>query len=128
MVHGHSGLDELTTTGPNRISCFGITPGNGQVVSQTLDPAQLGFRSARPADLRGGEPQENARITRAILDGQDRGPRRDVVLLNAAAALVAGGVAADLKEGIALAAESVDGGAAGRTLRALIDYSQSVVH
>jgi anthranilate phosphoribosyltransferase len=127
VVHGHGGLDELTTTGPNQISCFGVAPGNGEVVTEILDPSALGFRQAKASDLKGGDPQENARITRAILDGQDRGPRRDVVLLNAGAALMAGRAASDLEEGITLAAESIDSGSAMRALEALIDYSQQVV-
>jgi anthranilate phosphoribosyltransferase len=126
VVHGHGGLDELSTTGPNQISCFGVTPGNGDVVTETLNPSELGFRQARASDLRGGDPQENARITRAVLDGRDRGPRRDVVLLNAGAALVAGGAADNLEEGVAHARESIDSGAALRSLESLIDYSQRV--
>jgi anthranilate phosphoribosyltransferase len=125
VVHGFGGLDELTTTGPNQISCFGVPPGNGHVATETLDPRELGFAPARPEDLLGGDPQENARITRSVLSGQDRGPRRDVVLLNTAAALVAGRTAADLQEGVARAAESIDSGAALSTLDALIAYSQA---
>jgi anthranilate phosphoribosyltransferase len=128
VVHGHGGLDELTTTGPAQISHFGVAPTNGQVVTEMLDPATLGFSVADPGDLQGGDPQENARITRAVLEGQDRAARRDVVLLNAAAALVAGGAAAGLPEGIARAAESIDTGSALRTLQALIDYSHGVSH
>jgi anthranilate phosphoribosyltransferase len=126
VVHGFGGLDELTTTGPNRVSCFGIGPGNGFVATETLDPLDLGFAPAQPEDLRGGDPGENARITRDLLAGEDRGPRRDVVLLNAAAALLAGGKVADLEEGIAYAAESIDSGAALHALESLITYSQSV--
>ena len=124
VVHGHGGLDELTTTGPSQVSFFGIAPANGQVVTETLDPARLGFRPARPEDLTGGSPEENADITRRILAGEDRGPRRDVVLLNAAAALVAGGAAADLGQGVQFAAESIDGGAALGRLQALVDYGR----
>ena len=124
VVHGAGGLDELTTAGPNRVSFFGIPPADGQVVTETLDPRALGFEPAPAEALRGGSPEENARITRAILSGEERGPRRDVVLLNAAAALVAGGAAADLEEGVARAAESLDSGAALRTLDALIAYTQ----
>jgi anthranilate phosphoribosyltransferase len=127
VVHGFGRLDELTTTGPNRVSYFGLPPADGNVVTETLDPRELGFAPARPAALRGGDPDENARITRAILAGGDRGPRRDVVLLNAAAALVAGGMAADLGEGVDCAAESIDSAAALSKLEALIDYSQRVV-
>lgn len=128
VVHGFGRLDELTTAGPNQISYFGVTPANGQVLTETLDPRELGFVPAPPDALRGGDPDENARILRDVLAGQDRGPRRDVVLLNAAAALVAGDAAADLKEGIDRAAESVDSGNALRTLEALIDYSQRMTN
>jgi anthranilate phosphoribosyltransferase len=124
VVHGHGGLDELTTTGPNQISCFGVAPGNGDVVTQVLDPGQLGFHPASEGDLKGGTPRENAGITRAVLEGQDCGPRRDVVLLNAGAALVAGRAAADLEDGVNRAAESIDSGAALRALNALVDHSQ----
>jgi anthranilate phosphoribosyltransferase len=126
VVHGSGRLDELTTTGTNQVSFFGIAPANGRVLTETLDPQQLGFARVQLGELQGGDPQENARITRTILDGQDRGPRRDVVLLNAAAALVAGGTAANLEEGVARATESIDRGAALRTLEALVDYSQRV--
>jgi anthranilate phosphoribosyltransferase len=128
VVHGHCGLDELTTTGPNQISRFGVAPGNGDVVTEMLDPCALGFSQAEPKELLGGDPQENARITLAVLDGQDHGARRDVVLLNAAAALVAGGAATDLPEGIARAAESIDSGSALRALRALVAHSHQVLH
>jgi anthranilate phosphoribosyltransferase len=126
VVHGHGGLDELTTTGPNRVSYFGIE-GADNVVTETLDPQDLGFEVAAPDDLLGGEPEENAIITRAILAGEDRGPKRDVVLLNAAAALLVGGIAADLQDGIAKATESIDSGAASRTLERLVEYSQRLV-
>ena len=126
VVHGFGGVDELTTTGPNRVSCCGVAPPRGHVVTETLDPGELGLAPAQPDALRGGDPDENARILRSVLSGQDRGPRRDVVLLNASAALVVGGAAADLKEGIARGAKSIDSGAALSTLEALIAYSQRV--
>ena len=128
VVHGFGGLDELTTAGPNQISCFGVPPGNGHVATEMLDPRELGFAPARPQDLRGGDPQENAIITHRVLSGQDQGPRRDVVLLNASAALVAGGTAADLDEGVRRAAESIDSGAALSALEGLIAYSQAVTN
>jgi anthranilate phosphoribosyltransferase len=124
VVHGHGGLDELTTTGPNQASYFGIGSEKGDVVTEMLDPASLGFAAARHEDLRGGTPQENARITRDVLSGVDGGPRRDVVLLNAGAALLVGGLAGDLGEGIELAARSIDSGAALGKLEAMIDFSK----
>nr|WP_290669721.1 anthranilate phosphoribosyltransferase [Ardenticatena sp.] len=125
VVHG-GGLDELTTTAPNRVSRFGTPDTNGTLLTETLDPRDVGFSPAPLDALRGGGPEENARILRAILAGEDRGPRRDVVLLNAAAALVAGGVATELREGVERAAESIDSGAALRTLDALVAFSQCV--
>ena len=86
----------------------------------------MGFARAQPEDLLGGEPEENAAITRDVLSGRDRGPRRDVVLLNAAAALHVGGLADDLTNGIALAQTSIDSGAAARTLDAMIAYTNAV--
>jgi len=124
VVHGHGGLDELTTTGPNRISRFGVGDHADEVITETLDPRDLGLGLASQDDLRGGEPEENAQITRAILSGTDQGPRRDVVLLNAGAALLVGGRASTLAEGIAKVAESIDSGSALRRLDALIALSR----
>jgi len=120
VVHSHDGLDELTTTSLNRVSVLA----SGQVTTRTLDPAELGFAPASLSDLAGGDAFENARITRGILEGRIHGAKRDTVVLNAAAALVAAGRAADLSEGVELAEHSLDSGAAARALNALIDYSQ----
>jgi len=128
VVHGHGGLDELTTTGPNQISYFGVGVTPERVVTETLDPQALGFPRADPADLAGGNPRHNAAITRAVLSGQDRGPRRDVVLLNAAAALIVGGLAVDLQRGIQLAAQSIDSGAALDRLERLIAFGRCLVN
>jgi anthranilate phosphoribosyltransferase len=120
VVHGHGGLDELTTTGPNRVSRLE----HGQVVTDTLDPAELGFSKATPADLVGGTAEENAEITRNILSGRENGGRRDVVVLNAAAALVAAGKATDLSAGIRLANESIDSGAAQEVLDKFVAFTR----
>jgi anthranilate phosphoribosyltransferase len=124
VVHGHGRLDELSTTGPNRVSRFGVGLTNGQIVTETLDPQDLGFERATADDLCGGTPEENADITRAILSGGDRGPKRDVVLLNAAAALLVAGSVSDLPEGIRQAAQSIDSGAALAKVDDLARYSQ----
>jgi anthranilate synthase/phosphoribosyltransferase len=121
VVHGHGGLDELTTTGPNRASVLR----NGQVETHTFDPADLGFPRARAADLRGGDAVENATIAREILSGALNGARRDVVVLNAAAALVAGGQVQALSEGVRLAEQSLDSGQAQRVLDHLIEFTQA---
>ncbi len=121
VFHSDDGLDELTTTDINRIARFD----NGVVHEQRLDARALGLPRAARADLSGGTPSENAQITREILAGRERGPKRDVVLLNAAAALVAGGKAPDWAEGLEQAATSIDSGAALRALDGLIEKSQA---
>ncbi len=110
VVHGADGLDELSTTGVNRVSALR----DGAVTTFDFDPATIGLPRARLDDLLGGTPEENAAISRAILSGDDRGPRRDVVLLNAAAALSL--ETGDWGGGLAAAAAAVDGGAALATL------------
>ena len=110
VVHGADGLDELSTTGVNRVSALR----DGAVTTFDFDPATIGLPRARLDDLLGGTPEENAAISRAILSGNDRGPRRDVVLLNAAAALSL--ETGDWGGGLAAAAAAVDGGAALATL------------
>jgi anthranilate phosphoribosyltransferase len=120
VVHGFGGLDELTTAGPNTISRLQA----GKVTTETLDPAQLGFATADPSDLLGGTAEENAQITRNILNGRERGSKRDVVVLNAAAALVSANRAPDLSAGIKLATESIDSGAAMEVLQKFITFTQ----
>jgi anthranilate phosphoribosyltransferase len=122
VVHSHDGLDELSTTGTNTVSAFC----DGRVHSFQLDPLQYGLPRASLTDLRGGSPEDNARITRGVLERSLDGPRRDVVLLNAGAALAAGGKAGNLREGLEMAVESLDSGAARRTLDQFIKYTQSV--
>jgi anthranilate phosphoribosyltransferase len=118
VVHGADGLDELSTTGPNRVTQLR----NGYVRTFTLDPLELGLPRAELSDLQGGDAEENADILRAVLNGEP-GPQRDVVLLNAAAGLVAGELAANLAEGLSLAAQSIDSGAARAKLDALVAFS-----
>jgi len=120
VVHGSGGLDELTTTGPNRVSVLR----DGQVETRGFDPADLGFSRAHPADLNGGDASENAAIIRGVLSGTLNGARRDVAVLNASAALVAGGQAQTLSEGVRLAEKSLDSGSAQRVLDHLIEFSQ----
>ncbi len=122
VVHGADGLDELSTTGPNRAAFFKAGHG-GDVVEETLDAMTLGIPRASLSDLKGGTAAENAELTRRILAGE-RGPRRDVVLFNAAAALVAGGKTADLREGLDAAADAIDSGAAGRVLARVVEFSK----
>ncbi len=120
VVHGADGLDELSTTGVNRLSRL---EKDGRVTTANFDPADLGFDYATLDDFVGGAPEENAQIARDILSGQDKGPRRDIVLLNAAAALSIDGN--DWPAGLAEAREAIDSGAALRTLEAWIEKTNS---
>jgi anthranilate phosphoribosyltransferase len=119
VVHGSDNLDEISNTGESRVS----EVREGTVRTFTVRPEDFGLARASIKDLQGGDREQNAQIIRALLDGEP-GPRRDIVLMNAAAALVAGARARDLKDGVALAAQSIDGGAAKRTLADLVELSQ----
>ena len=114
VVHGDDGLDDITTTTTTRVSELR----NGVVETYTLDPTTLGIPRAEPEALLGGTPEENAEIIINILNGE-KGPKRDIVVLNAGAAIVAGGKAGSLDVGIELASESVDSGAALARLEGL---------
>jgi anthranilate phosphoribosyltransferase len=118
LFRGQDGLDELTTTGISTV--YDVR--DGEVRETHLDPGELGLPRARVEDLRGGEAVEAAAIARAILAGES-GPRRDVVVLNAGAALEVAGVASSTAEGMALAARSIDDGAAEAALERWIAVS-----
>ena len=120
VFYGEDGLDELTTTGRSRV--FQLK--DGQVTEYELDPRELGLSRSRAEDLRGGTPPENATLLRQVLDGET-GPRRDVVLLNAAAAVLAAGRADDWAAALEVARESLDGGRARRALDRLVETSKS---
>jgi len=121
VVHGHGGLDELSTGGPNRISHLH----DGRVDTFTLDAVELGLRRADPELLRGGEPARNAAMLRDLLAGEDDSPRRDVVLLNSAAALAAD--SGDFRMALAEAEHSLSSGAALAKLEELVAFSGSFV-
>ena len=118
VVHGSDGLDEITTTGPT----FAFRIASGCVEPQTLTPEVFGVARSKPEDLNGGDAEENCAVLRSILEGA-HGPKRDIVLVNASAALVAAGKALDFGEGMALAAESIDTGAASAKLEALAKFA-----
>jgi len=119
VVHG-SGLDELTTTGTSTV----LALEDDHVRSFTVDPVALGLAPAIPDELVGGEPAQNADAVRRVLQG-DHGAHRNIVVLNAGAALVVAGRAASIAEGIELAAAAIDSGAAAATLQFFIDESQA---
>jgi anthranilate phosphoribosyltransferase len=121
VVHGADNLDEISNTGESQIS----EVRGGLVRTFTVRPEDFGTPRASIADLRGGDREQNAQIIRTLLEGEP-GARRDIVLMNAAAALVAGGRARELKEGVSLAAQSIDGGAARGKLQALVALSRKL--
>jgi anthranilate phosphoribosyltransferase len=120
VVHGCDGLDEITTTGPTDV--WEIRGGKAE--HRMLEPEDFAVRRARPVDLRGGDLQMNLEIANAVLSG-DRGPHRDIVLANAAAALVAAGQADTFLEGVALGLVSIDTGAAKGKVEALARFGQA---
>lgn len=120
IVSGYGGLDELTTTGPNRVSHFRA----GGVRSYDIDPREYGFKGANITELLGDDAPTNAAILRGILSGEITDAKRDVVLLNAAAAFVAAEVEDNMADGIRRSTEVLDSGAALAKLDDLIAYSQ----
>ncbi|MEE8562571.1 MAG: anthranilate phosphoribosyltransferase [Alphaproteobacteria bacterium] len=118
VVHGSDGLDEITTTGATTVSEFK----DGTVSSFEVTPEDAGLSRADPADLKGGDAETNARAITEMLDGVT-GPYRDIVLLNAGAALLVADKAGDLKEGAGLAAEAIASGKAKETLARLVTIS-----
>jgi anthranilate phosphoribosyltransferase len=119
VVHGAHGVDELSPAGPNLV--FEVV--DGAVHERVIDPVELGLARCDPAELAGGSPEENARTARDVLGGAP-GAKRDAVVLNAAGAIAAAGQAHDLVEGLALATEAIDSGAAAERLAALVEFSR----
>lgn len=122
VVHGADGLDELTTTTVSSVAVLD----HGQVSTFRISPKNAGLAEAKPEDLIGGDAVENAAHIRAVLQG-NQGPLRDIVLLNAAAALLVAGKAGTLRDGVALAAEAIDSGKAMKVLEALVQLSHDKV-
>jgi anthranilate phosphoribosyltransferase len=120
VVHGAGGIDELSPAGPNLV----CEVADGDVREREIDPLELGVPRCDPADLRGGSPAENAAAVRAVFRGESGG-RRSAILLNAAGALAAAGHAHDLAEGLELAREAIDSGAAAARLDELVTFSQA---
>lgn len=119
VVHGHDGLDEISVCAPTRVSELK----DGMVRTYDVDPVPYFGRLADPEEMAGGDAEENAAITRDILAGKS-GAKRDVVLINTGAALMAAGKAEDLKGGIEMAAAAIDEGKAAQKLEALVEYTQ----
>jgi len=119
-VHGLEGLDEISLCGPTKVAELR----DGQVKEYTIEPEPLGLKKCRLEDLRGGNAEASAAIVRGVLRG-DKGPARDVVLLNSGAALYVSGTAATIAEGLRLAAESIDSGKARQKLEQLIQMTNA---
>jgi anthranilate phosphoribosyltransferase len=117
-VHGSDGLDEITTTGPTHV----VALENGEIRRFTINPEEVGLARARPEDLKGADPEHNARQLRAVLDGA-RSAYRDIAVFNAGAALVVAGKSANLAAGVETAARAIDSGSAMATLQQLIEVS-----
>jgi len=119
-VHGMDGLDEISLSGPTKISRL-----SGNTVTTTMfDPAELGFQAANVEDVSGGDPSENAHHLLDVLNGK-LGPRRDIAVVNAAAALVVAEKARNMGEGVKMAAEAVDSGNAQRKLTEFLEFRPS---
>ena len=120
VVHGHDGLDEMTTTGATTVAELK----DGAIRVFEVTPADAGLPPAKLSDLKGGDAATNAAAMRALFDGQ-KGPFRDIVLLNTAAALIVGGKATTLTDGVALATHSIESGAARTALHKLIEITNA---
>jgi len=120
VVHGAGGVDELSPVGPNLV-CEVV---RGRVRERTVDPLDLGVARCAPEELRGGTPEENAAAIRDVFAGANGG-RRSAILLNAAGAIAAGGLARDLAEGLAHAREALESGAAAKRLEQLVEFSRA---
>jgi len=121
VVHGSDGLDELTITGPSLVAEWT----GSDVKEYTVEPEDMGLKRGTLQSIRGGDAATNAAILRAVLEGSEGGPR-EVVLFNAGAALVAAGVAQDIREGVEKARGSIDSGAALASLESLLAYSRKL--
>jgi anthranilate phosphoribosyltransferase len=115
LVHGSDGLDEITTTGPTEV----VELRDSALRHFTVIPEEVGLRRADPSELKGGDAEHNAKALMAVLQGKPSA-YRDIALINAGAALVIADKASNLKEGVALAAQAIDSGAAKATLERLV--------
>ena len=120
VVHGDDGLDEITISAETKVSELK----DGEVRTYTVTPEELGLARAEISALAVSSPAEGAKVLREVLSGA-KGPRRDIVLANAAAAAVVAGLARTLLEGVSLAAAAIDSGAAARALERLVEVSNS---
>ena len=121
VVHGMDGLDEISISDKTKITQLG----NGKIKTYFIKPEDFGFKRGSREAILGGTKEENAETALKILKGDEKGPKRDIILLNSAAAIYIGGKAKDLKEGIKIAANSIDSGAAFKKLEDLLSFTNS---
>jgi anthranilate phosphoribosyltransferase len=121
VVHGRDGMDEITTSTTTLVNEIK----NGEIIEYELDPKDYGIAYANPTDLKGGEASDNAEITRKILAGE-KGPQRDIVVLNSAAGIYVSGKAASIAEGVKIAEEMLDSGKAAKKLDELIAFTNNI--
>ena len=121
VVHGKEGLDELSISGPTLVA----DARDGRVSRYEIEPGDVGLEPSPIEAIAGGDPEHNASIVRSVLGGE-KGPRRDVLLINAGAGIFAAGLAPDIAGGVRLAAESIDGGRARAALESLVELSNGV--
>ena len=121
VVSGSDNMDEFTLTGPSYVAEIK----DGKIDTYQVTPAQFGLKCCDMKELQGGDGTVNAQITKDILSGKEQGPKRDIVLLNAGATLYIGGKAKDIAEGMKIAAETIDSGAAMKTLEAMVEITNA---
>ncbi len=119
FVYGEDGLDEISLLGKTSIAELA----DGEIKRYTIAPEDFGLKSCKLEDIKTGTPEENAATIKGVFSGEIEGPRKDAIILNAAGALVVGGKAADFAEGIALAREIIESGAAAKKLSELVEES-----
>lgn len=122
VVYGQEKLDEISICGPTSVCCFK----DGQFKMDTITPEAVGLNRGAAGELLGGTPQENAAITRAILEGKERGAKRDAAVINAAAALFVAGKAGSMKDAVKLAEETIDSGKALAKLQQFVELSNGM--
>lgn len=119
VVHGSDGMDEITVTGKTYVNEIK----NGEIIAYEIDPKDYGINYASIEDLRGGDGEENAKITRAIFDGTEKGAKRDIIILNSAAGIYMGGKAKSYAEAVDIAREVIDSGRALKKVNEFVEYT-----
>ncbi|MBC7190054.1 anthranilate phosphoribosyltransferase, partial [Candidatus Aerophobetes bacterium] len=123
VVQGEDGLDEVSVSAPTKV--IEVERGK-RILAYQIEPEELGVKRWPLAEVRGGDRRENARIIKSILEGKERGAKRDIVVVNSSFCLMAAGIVSDLKEGVRMAGEIIDSGKALEKLKELIEFTQNI--